>query len=179
MAFPVVIGNWTHNPVRQDSVSAAKTISVVDTRLASEMNASQVPPDKEFRITQEQSMYYTDHTSGTMQSGSLFAIGRENVNNIYAKVRVPAAAKLPQTTGRRVYLTDVDLYTAGNSVSGVEYIHPVTWSLTGTCSDWAAIPQDVIIDSLKHFLGLIFDGQGNVIPTTIINAFKGDVDVSR
>lgn len=180
MSLPFTNGAWTFSPLHEDSVTTPKSVSVTDVDVPAEFTASLAPTNPSSKTDLDQVMYYSDQTGDGMQPVGHMALGRKAVRNVYSSADIGASEQLPQKGGMRVYLNLVEYFKAVNSVSGAEYIFPVSGSLSIVIPTWSALPEDVLINFYNHLDGVArTDGTATQPIPAIVAALRGDVDMTR
>lgn len=179
MSLPYVQGNWTFSSLHNDSVATPKSISVTDVRPADEYTASSTAPQNTEELRGDQVMYYLDNTGAGLQPVGYISLSRQALRNVYQNTDIPQASRLPVTGGHRLVKQLRMRYQALNSVSGLEYVIPLSHTETIIVPDWAPIPADVLYDFIRHAHGADYAGQSVVTPLPLVNALRGDLDLMR
>jgi hypothetical protein len=157
-------------------VSSPKNYSIPDIDWEAEFSASSKPKNR--KPVNDQEEYFVDTTGSALTPAGNLLVARSKVGNVYTNSEVDVTQRLPQTGGHKLYVQLEQRYSAVNSVSGAEYIFPVSGSLAITVPDATVVTSSALVDFIGYIVSCLF-AKGSTTPDLAADIIQGDLDPTR
>lgn len=161
------VGNWTVESLTTDSISTAKSLSIVDLDYASDFSVTKRGTD----ITEIANL-----TSTGLQPAEHIRYGRSRVKDVYDTFSdVPSIQRSNITEGAQTLVELRYLLKATNSVSGEEILLPMKGWLCLRVPVMDLVSTQALTDLLKRTISAAF-ATGSTDGSLITKVVRGDLD---
>lgn len=173
----ITIGNWTIEPLYNDTISTPKALSIPDLSYATDYSERTKLKGRTPSASADEK-YFVNNTGASIVSPEQVIYGRQPLANVYANLDVDASAQLAQKGGHRVYCTCYTMWQAVNSVSGQEAIVPFRGTLSFDCPDASLVTQAMVEENLKRLMAHLF-GTNQTNGAMAAKMLRGDLDPTK
>lgn len=173
----ITVGNWTIEPMYNDSISEPKALSIPDLDYAHDFS-ERVKLKGRTPSASADEKYFVNNTGASIVSPEQTIYGRQPIANVYANLDIDSSAQLAQKGGHRVYCTDYVLYSAVNSVSGVEVIVPLRGTVSVDVPDASLVSQAIVEDFETRLMSHMF-GTNQTNGDMTAKMLRGDLDPTK
>lgn len=159
------IGNWTVSSLYKDTLTTAKTISVVDLSYATDFKKASDEPDEAI---------ITNVTGSELTSPENIRFGVSQVTNVYSGTNTDATSQFPSKKGVQVLVEISENYRAINKVTGVEVDLPCKGRLVLRVPNNSAVTPDLIGDLLMRTIAAAF-ATGKTTSSRVVSLVRGSL----